>query len=253
MLRPWEALRERLGRPTHDRPAQQATGSTDPDRLPRAAEQQLAGLERRLLAVEAKVTRAKGWKDPLWWGVIVTGLIGVTSLAWQTKPWELFQGEKPKTVHLIDAHASAFAPNEWNADLRVVNGTSRDIVVERVTATFGRPRPGQSCHTGTTTRVLYPVSQLRAHSNLNLFQRIHPGEGAPFTGSPNIDRVFEPNQECPLSVAKLSSRHDTATFVVFMNSGARLRATAPLFYEPRARVGGGGFPPCVVVPIFPGC
>ena len=190
----------------------------------------------------------KWWRNPGWWGVILSAFIGLSGLAWQTTPWELFQAAEPVvkrvgSVKLIDGHASAFAKNEWDADLRVINGTSRDIVVERVTAIFGARSYGQSCrHEGNATRVLYPVSQLRARSMRDVFQRIHPGEGAPFKGGPNIDRVFGGKRPCPLSVAKLRSPRDTVTFIAFTSDGTEAKIKQELFYESRARVGGGGLP-----------
>jgi hypothetical protein len=205
--------------------------------------------EERLAWLEAKIEHGKWWRNPGWWGVILSAVVGLSTLAWQTQPWELFQDDEPAkrvgTVKLIDGHASAFAKNEWDADLRVVNRTSRDVVVERVTATFGARTYGQSCrYKGRSTRVLYPVSQLRAGSNRNLFQRIHPGEGAPFKGGPNVDRFFGRQRLCPLPVGRLRSPHDKVTFVVFTSDGAEWKATTRLFYEPRARVGGGVcFPP----------
>src|SRR4051812_9045695 len=150
-------------------------------------------IEERLARLEARVDDAKWWRNPGWWGVILSALVGISGLAWQMKPWRLFEHDQPikrvGTVKLIDAHASAFAKNQWDADLRVVNRTSRDIVVERVIAVFGARRNGTSCRgNGNATRVLYPVSQLRAGSTRDIFQRIHPAEGAPFKGGPNLDR-----------------------------------------------------------------
>ena len=58
----------------------------------------------------------------MWWGVIVAALIGVSSLVWQIKPWEAFEGDEPGTVKLIEGHAAAYAPKQWEANLRVVNG-----------------------------------------------------------------------------------------------------------------------------------
>lgn len=188
--------------------------------------------------------------------MILSTFVGLSGLVSETKPWEWFQGEDPPvrrvgTVKLIDGHASAYAKNEWDADLRVLNGTSRDIVVERVTAVFGARRYGGSCRSGgRATRVLYPVSQLRARSARNLFQRIHAGEGAPFKGGPNVDRVFD--RPCPLSVAKLRSPRDTVTFTVFTDDGAEWRTKKWLFYQPRARVGGGVGLPCGIG-ILPFC
>jgi hypothetical protein len=156
------------------------------------------------------------------------------------------------TVKLIEGHASAFAKNEWDADLRVVNRTSRDIVVERVVAIFGARRYGQSCRDGgKATRVLYPESQLRAGSRRDLFERVHAGEGAPFKGGPNIDRLFGAKRPCPLPVAKFRRRKNRVTFIVFTDDGAEWRTKVKLFYEPRARVsGGGGGLPCGLPPFL---
>lgn len=182
----------------------------------------------------------------MWWGVISAAILGLSSLVWQIKPWEAFEGAEPGTVRLIEGHAAAYASNQWNAYLRVLNETSRDIVVERVTATFGARGYGPGC----SKRVLYPVSQIRTRSGLNRFERIRPGEGAPFSGDPNTDRVFGAKRPCPLPVAKLHSPHDKAIFTVFTDDGSELNATKKLFYEPHARVGGGL--PCGF-PIFPFC
>jgi hypothetical protein len=182
----------------------------------------------------------------MWLGVISAAVLGLSSLAWQIKPWEAFKGNKPDSVRLTEGHAAAYARNQWNANLRILNETSRDIVVERVTATFGTRSYGPGC----SKRVLYPVSQIRAHSGLNLFERIRPGEGAPFSGDPNTDLVFGAKRACPLPVAKLHSPHDKVIFTVFMDDGGELKATKKLFFEPRARVRGGL--PCGL-PIFPFC
>lgn len=202
--------------------------------------------EERLARLESKIEGQKWWRDPVWWGVIVAALIGVSSLVWQIKPWEAFEDDEPGTVKLIEGHAAAYAKNQWNASLRVLNKTSRAIVVERVTATFGVRSYGPGC----SKRVLYPVSQIRARSGLNSFERIRPGGGAPFTGDPNTDRLFGAQRPCPLPVAKLHSPHDKVTFTVFTDDGSELKATKKLFYEPRARIGGSL--PCGL-PIFPFC
>lgn len=223
------------------------TGSERPD-LPRPL-----SVEERVARLEAKIEHVAWWRNPGWWGVILSAFVGLSGLAWQTKPWKLFQAEPAKpasTVKLIDGHASAFAKNQWSAYLRVVNGTSGDIVVERVTATFGARSYGKSCRNGQATRVLYPVSQLRTGSPRNIFQRIHPGEGAPFTGGPNIDRVFGGGRACPLSVARLRSPQDRVTFIVFTSDGAERKTKQRLFYEPRAQVRGSGLP-CGVFLFFP--
>lgn len=204
--------------------------------------------------MEGKVEHVTWWRNPGWWGVILSALVGLSGLVWQMKPWELFQGDEPAKrlgkVELVEGHASAFAKNEWDADLRVVNRTSRDVVVERVTAIFGARRYGQSCrHKGKATRVLYPVAQLRARSARNVFQRIRPGEGAPFKGGPNIDRVFGGSPRCPLPVAQLRTPRDEVMFVVFTSDGVEWKTTETLFYEPRARVGGGGLP-CGIPPLL---
>lgn len=188
--------------------------------------------------------------------MILSAVVGLSGLVWQTQPWELFQDDAPPkrvgTVKLIEGHASAFAKNEWDADLRVVNETSRDIVVERVFAIFGARRYGQSCRRGgKATRVLYPESQLRSGSARDLFQRVHPGEGAPFKGSLNIDRVFGGKRPCPLPVAKLRSWRNKVTFIVFANDGSEWTTKEKLFYEPRARIRGGGGLPCI--PPLPFC
>ncbi len=183
----------------------------------------------------------------MWWGVIVAALIGVSSLVWQIKPWEAFEDDEPGTVKLIEGHAAAFAKYQWDANLRVVNETSRAVKVERVLATFGAARSnGQGC----STRVLYPVSQIRVRSGLNRFERIGPGEGAPFEGGPNIDGVFGARRPCPLPVAKLRSPRDRVTFAVFTDDGSELKVTRRLFYQPRARVPEGGLP---CFPPFPFC
>lgn len=209
-------------------------------------------MEERLAWLESKIEGGRWWRNPGWWGVILSTLVGLSSLIWQTQPWEAFEDDKPGTVKLIEGHAAAYAKNQWDADLRVVNGTSRAIVVERVTATFGARRYGQGCRdNGVSTRVLYPVSQLRARSGLNRFERLRPGEGAPFKGGPNIDAVFGAEQPCPLPVAKLNSPRDRVTFTVFTDDGSELKTTQTLFYEPRARVRGVGGLPCV--PPFPFC
>lgn len=198
-------------------------------------------VEERLATLEAKLEYTKWWRNPGWWGVILSAFVGLSGLVWQTKAWELFQDDDraKQTVRVIDAHASAFAKNERDADLRVLNRTSRDIVVERVTAVFGHRTYGQSCrHGGRATRVLYPVSQLRAGSTQNLFQRIRPGEGAPFKCGPNRPGVRR-QRPCPLPVTKLQSPQDTVTFIVFTNDGTELQTKRRLFYEPRAYVGAG--------------
>ncbi|HEX5375632.1 MAG TPA: hypothetical protein VFW48_05695 [Solirubrobacterales bacterium] len=205
-------------------------------------------MEERLSRLESKIDGRKWWRNPGWWGVILSTVVGLSGLVWQIKPWEAFEDDKPGTVKLIEAHAAAFAKNQWDADLRVVNGTSRAIVVERVTATFGVRNQGQGCqHNGVSTRVLYPVSQLRARAGLNRFERIRPGEGAPFKGGPNIDGVFGAERLCPLPVAKLKSPHDKVTFTVFTDNGSELKTTKRLFFEPRARVRGGGGLPCFLL------
>jgi hypothetical protein len=182
----------------------------------------------------------------VWWGVISAAILGLSSLAWQIKPWEAFESDEPGTVKLTEGHAAAYARNQWSAYLRILNGTSRDIVVERVTATFGVRSYGSGC----SKRVLYPVSQIRARSGLNRFERIRPGEGAPFSGDPNTDRVFGAERPCPLPIAKLHSPHDKVIFTVFTDDGSELKATKKLFYEPRARVRGGL--PCGLL-ILPFC
>jgi hypothetical protein len=202
-------------------------------------------LDGRLARLEATIEGRKWWRNPGWWGVILSAFVGISSLAWQVKPWEAFESDEPGTVKLIEGHASAYARYQWDADLRVVNETSEDIVVERVTAIFGARRYGQDCRgSGTSTRLLYPVSQIRAHSGLNRFERIRPGEGAPFQGNPNIDGVFGAKSPCPLPVAKLHSPHDKVTFTVFITDGSELKLRRSLFFEPRARVPEGGGLPC---------
>lgn len=99
------------------------------------------------------------------------------------------------------------------------------------------------------TRVV-SSTQIRARSGLNRFERIRPGEGAPFSGDPNTDRVFGAKRPCPLPVAKLHSPHGKVTFTVFTDDGSELKATKKLFCEPRARVPGGL--PCGL-PILPFC
>lgn len=202
--------------------------------------------EERLARLESKIEGGKWWRDPVWLGVISAAILGLSSLAWQIKPWEVLESDEPGTVRLIEGHAAAYAKNQWNANLRVLNETSRDIVVERVIATFGARSYGLGC----SKRVLYPVSQIRAHSGHNGFERIRPGEGAPFSGDPNTDRVFGAKRPCPLPVARFHSPHDKVIFTVFTDDGSELKATKKLFYEPRARVGGGL--PCGL-PIFPFC
>lgn len=206
----------------------------------------LPSTEERLARLESEIERGKWWRDPVWWGVISAAIIGLSSLVWQIKPWEAFEPDEPGAVKLTEGHAAAYAPNQWNANLRVLNETSRDIVVERVTATFGVRNDGPGC----SKRVLYPVSQIRARSGLNRFERIRPGEGAPFSGDPNTDRVFGAKRSCPLPVAKLHSPHDKVVFTVFTDDGSELKATKKLFYEPRARVPAGL--PCFL-PILPFC
>lgn len=193
-------------------------------------------MEERLVRLEREIEGRKWFRNPGWWGVIISTFVLISGLVSQIEPWEWFEDDEPGTVKLIEGHAAAFAKNQWDADLRVVNETSRPIVVERVTAIFGARSSGQGC----SKRVLYPVSQLRVHSGLNPFERIRPGEGAPFTGGPNIDGVFGAKRPCPLPVAKLRSPHDKVTFTVFTGDGNELKATKTLFYEPRARVRGGG-------------
>lgn len=202
-------------------------------------------VKERLARLEARVEHTMWWRNPGWWGVILSP---VSSLAWQIKPWEVFHDDPPATVKLIDGHASAFAKNEWNAELRVVNGTSRDVVVERVAATFGASTESRGCREGRAVRELYPVEQLRSESPTKSFQRIHPEEGAPFTGGPNIDRVFGARRPSPLAVGTLRSE-DTVTFTVFTSDGKEWKSRQRLFYEPRARVGGGGAP-CVPPLLF---
>ena len=138
------------GGPTgwRDQPAPNHPGDRVSDHPP-------PSVQERLAALEAKVGDLRWWKNPGWWAVIFTTLLGVTALVRETKPWELFQGDKPKppkTVHLTEAHAAAYAPDQWNANLRVVNGTSGDVQFKRVPATFGNPRPGERCK----TRDCYP-------------------------------------------------------------------------------------------------
>lgn len=93
--------------------------------------------EERLARLESKTEGGKWWRDPVWWGVISAAILGLSSLAWQIKPWEAFEGDEPGTVRLTEGHAAAYARDQWNASLRILNETSRDIVVERVIATFG--------------------------------------------------------------------------------------------------------------------
>jgi hypothetical protein len=208
-------------------------------------------VEERLARLESKIEDRKWWRNPGWWGVILSAIVGVSGLIWQIKPWEAFEDEAPGTVKLIEGHAAAYAKDQWDADLRIVNETSRAIVIERVTATFGVRRHGQGCRQGVSTRVLYPVSQLRARSGLNQFEELRPGEGAPFKGGPNIDAVFGAERPCPLPVAKLKSPRDRVTFTVFTDDGGELKITKRLFYEPRARVRGVGGLPCI--PPLPFC
>jgi hypothetical protein len=204
-------------------------------------------VEERLARLESKIEGAKWWRNPGWWGVILSAFVGLSGLVWQIKPWEAFGDDEPGKVELIEGHAAAYAKNQWDADLRIVNETSRAIVVERVIAIFGARTDGQGC----STRVLYPVSQLRARSGLNRFERLSPGEGAPFKGGPNVDGLFGAKRPCPLPVENLRSPRDWVTFKVFTDDGSELKATKRLFYEPRARVTGGGGLPCL--PPFPFC
>jgi hypothetical protein len=48
------------------------------------------------------------------------------------------------------------------------------------------------------------------------------------------------DQEGPTRVAKLRSPRDTLTFIVFTSEGSEWTINGTLFYEPRARISGGG-------------
>src|SRR4051812_7094214 len=101
--------------------------------------------EERLARLEAKVEGARWWRNPAWWGVIVATVAIVVTVVNLTKPWEWFREGPPETVKLEDVHAAAFTKDQWSADLRVVNGTSSPITVERVLADFGGPSAGHGC------------------------------------------------------------------------------------------------------------
>jgi hypothetical protein len=170
------------------------TGSDHPD-PPRSS-----SVEERLARLEAKIEHLAWWRNPGWWGVILSAFVGLSGLAWQTKPWKLFQDEPAKrarTVKLIDGHASAFAKNQWSADLRVVNGTSHDIVVERVSAIFGARSYGQSCRNGQATRVLYPVSQLRTGSPATSSNEFILGRARPLREVPISTACSQADEHAP--------------------------------------------------------
>jgi hypothetical protein len=140
----------------------------------------------------------------------VAAAVGINAI----KPWEWFEHPKPKprpppsAVRLIEANVAAYAQYQWEADVRVVNETTRNIKVERVTVVFGKASYGERCDkNGNATRVLYPV--LEPGRQANVFQPLQRGEGARFKGGQNIDRLFG-GKRCPLAVAKLKSPQDRA-------------------------------------------
>ncbi len=73
--------------------------------------------------------------------VISAAILGLSSLAWQIKPWEAFEGDEPATVRLTEGHAAAYARNQWNAYLRVLNWTRSSRTPRRF-----RPRRPESVH-----------------------------------------------------------------------------------------------------------
>jgi hypothetical protein len=199
-------------------------------------------LTERVAALEK---HAKWWRNPGWWAVIVAAVVAFN----QITPWEWFEHPKPKPpppparVKLVEPHATAYAPYQWEADVRVINNTNRNIKVERVTAVFGKASYGRKCDkTGNATRILYPVPE--PGQARNLYQPLQRGEGAPFRGGPNLDRAFG-GKRCPLAVAKLSLPQHTATFTVLTDDGKTWSITTTLLYQPKFRVegaGGGGLP-----------
>ncbi len=186
----------------------------------------------------------------------------------QIKPWDWFEGAKPKpksppqVVKLTEPRAVAYAPLEWEAEVRVVNGTNHRIQVERVVAVFGKTSYGDKCDKrGDATQVLYPV--VEPGRSANVFQPIQPGQGTRFKGGQNLDKKFR-GASCRLAVARLTSAEDRkidpsrpqdrATFRVLTNDGKTWTTTTALLYEPRLRVEGGGGLPCIPgLPLLPGC
>ena len=63
-------------------------------------------MEERLAWLESKIEDRRWWRNPGWWGVILSTLVGLSGLVWQTKPWEAFEDSKPGTVKLIEGHAA---------------------------------------------------------------------------------------------------------------------------------------------------
>jgi hypothetical protein len=202
--------------------------------------------EERIAALEKA---AKWWRNPAWWAVLIAAAVAVN----QIKPWEWVESAKPKPkpppqlVKLIEPHAAAYAPYQWEADVRVINDTDRDIKVERVRAVFGKASYGRRCDkTGDATRILFPVTapgQLR-----NVYVSLKRGEGALFKGGPNLSKAFG-STPCRLAVGRLKPV-DHATFTALTDDGKQWNVTSKLVYAPRFRVAGasagGGDPLCVL-------
>jgi hypothetical protein len=184
------------------------------------------------------------WRDPAWWALILATAVAIYNVVWQTKAWKLVKPDKPKpppTVKLFEPHAAAYAPFQWEADVRVINKTNRNITVERVTAVFGKASYGRKCdRNGNATRILYPVPEPGLPRNA--YQPLQRGAGAPFKGGPNLDKAFG-GKPCPLAIAKLGTGLDRATFTVLTDDGKTWTTTIKLVYAPKLRVegvGGGG-------------
>jgi hypothetical protein len=145
-------------------------------------------LEARVGALEK---HGAWFRNPAWWSLAVAVVLAINAI----KPWDWFQGPKPKpmlppgAIRLTEAHAAAYAPNQWEAQVRVINDTRRNVKVERVKVVFGNASYGARCNkVGNATRVLYP--EAAPNQPHNAYQPLQRGEGAVFRGTPNLDRRF---------------------------------------------------------------
>jgi hypothetical protein len=181
------------------------------------------------------------------------------TIVWNTEAWKVIWPDHPPRkppprVRLTEPHAAAFAPFQWEADVRVINETHREIKVERVTAVFGKASDHETCDKkGKAARSLYP--EVEPGEPRNVYQPLQRGAGAKFRGGPSLDKAFgrAHAKGCPLAVKQLSptkerlpdTPQDRATFTVVTDDGRTWTSTTTLLYEPRLRVesgfsGGGG-------------
>jgi hypothetical protein len=149
--------------------------------------------------------------NPAWWAVLIPAAVGVN----QTKPWEWFEGAKPKPrpppqqVGLIEPHAAANAPYQWEADVRVINETNRDIKVERSGQCSDSRAMGASATNGDAMRILFPVT---APGQLpNVYVSLKRGEGTLFKGWPESQQGLRwyamPTRRCKTQTGRSRDVH----------------------------------------------